>query len=288
MASNQESARGLPQLLNIPGVRLLAAVLTAAALGYIAWKIGQSPPQALQFAFNGLAVGAVYALLAMGFTLVYSTVWFFDLYYGAAAALGAYGVFYLRTAAALGSRSDINSIYVNAVFAAVVCGVATWCLYTALYPRLRSRSSPGTIKFVAGLLGVAVGSYAGVVLSYPAFLHVTLSPAVGLAVAVAVVALACRAAQAVLPSLRLSLVVGIAAVPGAALGAWCGYLLSARSRIRPVPELGGVLPAVRRCRPGPLPRPLCLHAPAGAFTLDHAGGFAGNPARHCRVHRHRL
>ncbi|MYA60038.1 MAG: branched-chain amino acid ABC transporter permease, partial [Chloroflexi bacterium] len=42
----------------------------------------QSPDQALQFAFNGLAVGAVYALLAMGFTLVYSTVWFFDLYYG--------------------------------------------------------------------------------------------------------------------------------------------------------------------------------------------------------------
>ena len=52
------------------------------------WKIGQSPNQALQFAFNGLSVGAVYALLAMGFTLVYSTVWFFDLYYGASAALG--------------------------------------------------------------------------------------------------------------------------------------------------------------------------------------------------------
>ena len=42
---------------------------------------------ALQFAFNGLAVGAVYALLAMGFTLVYSAVWFFDLYYGAAAPI---------------------------------------------------------------------------------------------------------------------------------------------------------------------------------------------------------
>ena len=50
---------------------------------YIAWKITQSPDQALQFAFNGLAVGAVYALIATGYTLVYSTVWFFDLYYGA-------------------------------------------------------------------------------------------------------------------------------------------------------------------------------------------------------------
>ena len=67
----------------------LAIVLTALAVLYIVWKITQSPDQALQFTFNGLAVGAVYALLAMGFTLVYSTVWFFDLYYGAAAALGA-------------------------------------------------------------------------------------------------------------------------------------------------------------------------------------------------------
>ena len=85
MSTQRETARRLPQLLNIPGTRLLAAVLATAVIAYIAWKIGQSPPQALQFAFNGIAVGAVYALLAMGFTLVYSTVWFFDLYYGAAA-----------------------------------------------------------------------------------------------------------------------------------------------------------------------------------------------------------
>ena len=77
--------------------RILGTVLAAAVTVYICWKITESPSQAVQFAFNGLSVGAVYALLAMGFTLVYSTVWFFDLYYGAAAALGAYGVFYLRS-----------------------------------------------------------------------------------------------------------------------------------------------------------------------------------------------
>ena len=77
--------------------RLLAAALVAAVVAYVGWKIGESPSQALQFGFNGLSVGAVYALLAMGFTIVYSTVWFFDLYYGAAAAIGAYGVFYLRS-----------------------------------------------------------------------------------------------------------------------------------------------------------------------------------------------
>ena len=81
----------------LSGTQLLATVLTVTVIGYVSWKIGQSADQALQFAFNGLAAGAVYALLAMGFTLIYSTVWFFDLYYGAAAAIGAYGVFYLRS-----------------------------------------------------------------------------------------------------------------------------------------------------------------------------------------------
>jgi hypothetical protein len=85
--------------------RVLGTVLAVAVAAYICWKITESPGQAVQFAFNGLSVGAVYALLAMGFTLVYSTVWFFDLYYGAAAALGAYGVFYLRSQEALGGPS---------------------------------------------------------------------------------------------------------------------------------------------------------------------------------------
>ena len=104
----------------------LAIVLTVLAVLYVGWKITQSPDQALQFAFNGLSVGAVYALLAMGFTLVYSTVWFFDLYYGAAAAIGAYGVFYLRSGEALGGLYEVNEPFVNVAFAAVVAGVVAW------------------------------------------------------------------------------------------------------------------------------------------------------------------
>ena len=85
---------------------VLAIVLIILVVVYVGWKIAESPDQALQFTFNGLSVGAVYALVAMGFTIVYSTVWFFDMYYGAAAALGAYGVFYLRSAEMLGGRYD--------------------------------------------------------------------------------------------------------------------------------------------------------------------------------------
>ena len=109
----------LPAFIKVPGTRLLAAVLTFVFAAYILWKIGQSPDQALQFAFNGLAVGAVYALLAMGFTIVYSTVWFFDLYYGAAAALGAYGVFYLSSQDTLQGRYEVDNLYISIVFGAV-------------------------------------------------------------------------------------------------------------------------------------------------------------------------
>ena len=226
MADNRETARGLPRLINVPGTRLLAALLTALALGYIAWKIGQAPPQALQFAFNGLAVGAVYALLAMGFTLVYSTVWFFDLYYGAAAALGAYGVFYLRTDPSLGSRLDINSLPVNVIFGAVVAGVILWTLHTILEPRLRGRASPGVLRGGLMVVGVAAGIYTAAVLSYPEHLHLTLSPAVGLATAAVAIVIVQRVAHTVASRVNPTVVALIAAVPAAALGAWCGYLLS--------------------------------------------------------------
>lgn len=163
--------------------RLLAVGLTAAIVGYIGWKIVQSPDQALQFAFNGLAVGAVYALLAMGFTLVYSTVWFFDLYYGAAAAIGAYGVFYLRSHDVLGGQYAVNSGPVNVLFAAVTAGVAAWALHVLLYRRLHTRVQPRTLLVVGGLLATALGIYTGLVLANPANLHVLLSPLIAILVA---------------------------------------------------------------------------------------------------------
>ena len=157
---------------------LLAIALTAAAAAYVGWKISQSPEQAVQFAFNGLSVGAVYALLAIGFTLVYSTVWYFDLYYGAAAALGA------RTASStcglrrhLAAYIAVNSLVVNALFAAVTAGVVAWALYESMYPRFRSRfESSRPVWHCGGALAAGAGIYTGFVLSNPTDLHLTLSP----------------------------------------------------------------------------------------------------------------
>ncbi|MCY4583914.1 MAG: hypothetical protein OXE50_14145 [Chloroflexi bacterium] len=205
--------------------RALAAALALAAAAYVVWKITESPDQAVQFAYNGLSVGAVYALLALGFTLVYGTVWFFDLYYGAAAAMGAYGVFYLRTSEAVGG-SHVNNPYVSALFALVVAGVIAWVLYEALFRRLQPRFRPRSLRVGGGLLAAAVGVYTGFVLTNPDHLHLLLSPAAGVVAAVAMAWLTyglLRQLFAGVPSAPL-LVVAIAA--GAAVGAYGGFLLA--------------------------------------------------------------
>ncbi len=133
--------------------RVLATALAVAVVAYLAWKITESPDQAVQFAFNGLSVGAVYALLAMGFTIVYSTVWFFDLYYGAAAAIGAYGVFYLRSQDGFGGQ-DYTNPYVTAMLAAVTAGVVAWALYETFFHKLRPRFDAFLHRLAAVTAGV--------------------------------------------------------------------------------------------------------------------------------------
>ncbi len=201
------------------------ALAVAAAL-YIVWKITQSPEQALQFTFNGLAVGAVYALIAIGFTLVYSTVWFFDLYYGAAAALGAYGVFYLRSFDTLGGRYEVNEPIVNLLFAAVAAGVAAWAFHEAFHTRLRNRGwSRNAIRISDGAIAAVSGIYMFVVLALPSQMHVILSPALGVLVVVAVCWLVHRAYRAVLPNASRAPILTAGIVVGSTLGAYCAYLI---------------------------------------------------------------
>ena len=204
----------------------LAIVLTALVVLYIVWKITQSPDQAMQFAFNGLAVGAVYALLAMGFTLVYSTVWFFDLYYGAAAALGAYGVFYLRSHDTLGGRYEVNEPILNILFAVVTAGVVAWSFHASFGSRLRSRLNLTVVRTIGLLIGAAAGVYMGFVLSFPAQINTVLSPAVGVVVAVAVVWVLYGTYRSVFSRASAIPVLVVGAVAGVALGAYCALLVA--------------------------------------------------------------
>ena len=214
------------QISGIPASRLLAIVLTLVVVAYVAWKVSQSPDQALQFAFNGVSVGAIYALLAMGFTLVYSTVWFFDLYYGAAAAIGAYGVFYLRSSEALGGRYEVNEAAVNVGFAVVTAGVVAWALHTTVYSRLRARFGATVPLSAIGLAGGGAGAYIGFVLSFPAQLHIVFAPAVGVAVALVAWMSMRRGYRLISDSEGGMAVPAALGIVAAALGAWCGFLVS--------------------------------------------------------------
>ena len=170
-------------------------------------------------------MGAVYALLALGFTLVYSTVWFFDLYYGAAAAMGAYGVFYLRTSETVGGN-HVNNPYVSAVFATVVAGVVAWVLYEAFFIRLQSRFSARSLRIGGGLLAAAAGIYTGFVLTNPDHLHILLSPAAGAITAVVVGRVVHQALQRLSSKIGRPLLLAISVVAGSPLGVYCGLLLA--------------------------------------------------------------
>ncbi|MCX6715793.1 MAG: branched-chain amino acid ABC transporter permease, partial [Candidatus Taylorbacteria bacterium] len=48
-----------------------------------------------QLIVNSIIAGAIYTLVALGFNLIYGTVKFFDLGYGALTAVGGYTVFWI-------------------------------------------------------------------------------------------------------------------------------------------------------------------------------------------------
>ena len=226
MLGQSSGASRLLSPSNLSAVRLLAIVLTLAAVAYVGWKVIESPTQSLQFAFNGVSVGAVYALLAMGFTLVYSTVWFFDLYYGAAAAIGAYSVFYLRSSETLGGRYEVNEAAVNVGFAVVTAGVVAWALHTSTYTRLRARFGRVVPLAGIGLIGGGAGAYMGFVLTFPGNLNVLFAPAVGVAVAVVSFWAMRRVYEKVTGAFISTPWLAITGVIAGALGAWCGFLVS--------------------------------------------------------------
>ena len=211
---------------NLSWARLLAIVLTLVVVAYVGWKVSQSPTQAAQFAFNGLSVGAVYALLAIGFTLVYSTVWFFDLYYGAAAAIGAYSVFYLRSSETLGGRYEVNEAAVNVGFAVVTAGVVAWAVHTGFYSRLRARFGNAVPLAGIAVLAGGAGAYMGFVLTFPANLNVLFAPAVGLAALAVFYWVVSKAAEKLAPRSAGPLVAAVAGTVAAVLGALCGFLVS--------------------------------------------------------------
>ncbi len=97
-----------------------------------------------QLILNSVIAGAIYALVAVGFNLIYGTVKFFDLGYGALTAVGGYGVFLFYKKLELG-------LPLSLLLAVVLTGVIGWIVNQLVYQKLRARQASGMVMLVASL-----------------------------------------------------------------------------------------------------------------------------------------
>lgn len=97
-----------------------------------------------QLIVNSVVAGALYGLMALGFNFIYSTVKFFDLSYGAVAAVGSYAAFYFLKTLGL-------SPYLGIPLSVLVSAVLGFFLYKVIYVPLRSRRASNTVLLVASL-----------------------------------------------------------------------------------------------------------------------------------------
>jgi len=97
-----------------------------------------------QLIVNSIIAGAIYAMVALGFNLIYGTVKFFDLGYGALATIGGYTVFYFYKGIGL-------NIYVALALGVLIAGSIGVLIYRLVYAPLRTRKSSSMVLLVASL-----------------------------------------------------------------------------------------------------------------------------------------
>jgi len=97
-----------------------------------------------QLIANGLIAGSIYALVAGGFSLIYSTNRFMHFAHGNIVAVGAYGLWYGFTRLGL-------PFVVSVLFAVAVALVSGWGTYRFIYLPLKRRGASSSILLIAGL-----------------------------------------------------------------------------------------------------------------------------------------
>lgn len=97
-----------------------------------------------QLILNSIIAGAIYMLVALGFNLIYGTVKFFDLGYGALAAVGGYLTFWLYKELGL-------NLYGSVLIAILVAGLIGVLINWLVYAPLRKRKASGMVLLVASL-----------------------------------------------------------------------------------------------------------------------------------------
>lgn len=97
-----------------------------------------------QIIANSIIAGAIYALVALGFNLIYRTTKFFNLAHGALTVVGGYAAFFLY------KQLEWN-LYASIVAALLVTGVIGYGLDKAVFRQLRRRKASQMVFLVASL-----------------------------------------------------------------------------------------------------------------------------------------
>lgn len=102
-----------------------------------------------QLILNSIIAGSIYALISLGFNLIYGTTKFFNLAHGVMAVIGGYGVFYFV------KTLDLN-IYLAAIFGVALAGIVGYGLDKFIYLPLRKRKASNMVLLVASLGAMTV------------------------------------------------------------------------------------------------------------------------------------
>src|SRR3989344_1363512 len=97
-----------------------------------------------QLIFNSIIAGAIYMMIALGFNLIYSTVKFFDVGYGALIAAGGYTVFLFYKKIGL-------DLTLSILLGLLIVGTLGYLINTFIYKRLRARKASNMVLLVASL-----------------------------------------------------------------------------------------------------------------------------------------
>lgn len=97
-----------------------------------------------QLVLNSIIAGSIYMMVALGFNLIYGTVKFFDIGYGALATVGAYAVFLFYKKLGL----DLS---ISIVLGVLIAGGIGYLVNRFIYTRLRNRKASSMVLLVASL-----------------------------------------------------------------------------------------------------------------------------------------
>lgn len=101
----------------------------------------------LQFAINGLIAGAIYALIALGFSIIYKTVRFFHFAHGAVYVIGAYAAYGIISI--LPSSWGVGSWFVAVPVGIILAASAGVGIDRGIYRPLRDKKASNLILLLA-------------------------------------------------------------------------------------------------------------------------------------------